>query len=231
MKKILLTLIIYLFVSACASMGTVESQLSNKEFQQANLPYRDLSVAVISDGSWPQEKIEATISEVSNRLTQQVGIRLKMERWIEHPISSADPRQGLQSLVAIIGKERKKYDLVIGFSERSLPSQLGEMVSWTVWLGAIDDSYRKFIIIKFLDEGVLMHEICHAFVLDRKHSRHGVLNATVFKIPLVPILFNLPPYISIEDREEILRNKWRDFDEKPMIPKKDQADIVVLPGH
>ncbi len=74
-----------------------------------------------------------------------------------------------------------------------------------------------------------MHELCHAFVFNRNHGMSGVLNAALFKIPLVPILFNLPHYVSKEDRQEILTNKWRDFNEKPVIPEKYQVDTVRVP--
>ena len=56
-----------------------------------------------------------------------------------------------------------------------------------------------------------MHEICHAFVFERRHSTNGVMSAAIFKFPLLPVLFNFPEYVSEEDRQEILQNKWRNF--------------------
>jgi hypothetical protein len=228
MKKIILMILLISLVG-CAYNGTVKSQLNDNGFQKENLPFRTLSVCVISEGSWPKERIETTLSDLSNLMAEQVGIQLRVDRWIDHPVPSFVPTQGLQNLVEIIGKEHQNYDLVIGFSSRGLASNLIEMASWTAWLGAIDDSYRKFIIIKFLDERVIEHEICHAFVFDRRHSVNGVLSAAIFKLPLAPFLFNMPRYVSMEDRQEILRNKWRDFNKKPVIPEKYQADTVEMP--
>jgi len=74
-----------------------------------------------------------------------------------------------------------------------------------------------------------MHEICHAFVYTKAHSMHGVLTAASIKIPLLAAIFNLPEYVSREDRREILRNKWRGFNVKPEIPEALQADPVELP--
>ncbi|OGP55324.1 MAG: hypothetical protein A2162_08500 [Deltaproteobacteria bacterium RBG_13_52_11b] len=74
-----------------------------------------------------------------------------------------------------------------------------------------------------------MHETCHAFVYTKAHSMHGVLTAASIKIPLLAAIFNLPEYVSREDRREILRNKWRDFIVKPEIPEALQADPVELP--
>jgi hypothetical protein len=228
MKKIILMILIVSLVG-CAYSGTVQPRLSDYGFQKENLPLRTLSVCVISQGSWPKERIEATLSDLSSSLAEQVGVSLRVDRWIDHPIPSFVPIQGLQNLVEIIGKEHQRYDLVIGFSSRGVVSNAVELVSWTAWLGAIDDSYRKFIIIKFLDQRVLMHEICHAFVFDRRHSTSGVMSAAIVKLPLLPILFNFPEYVSEEDRQKILQNKWRSFNEKPVIPEQYQADTVQLP--
>jgi hypothetical protein len=229
-KRIVLAMVFLISLAGCAYIGTVKPELTDKVFQSQNLPYRALSVAVISEDSWPRVSIESTIRAASDLLAEQVGIRLRIDKWIDHRIPSFGPVQGLQHVVETIGEEHRKYDLVIGFSARGVPSHLLEMVTWIAWLGAIDDNYRKFVIIKYLDERVLIHEICHAFVFDRKHSMNGVLSAAVIKIPLVPALFNLPRYLSVEDRKEVLQNKWRSFNEKPAIPEKYQADTVVVPS-
>ena len=228
-RGVVIILILSVSLAGCAYNGTVQSQLSDNVFQRQNLPIRTLSACVISDGSWPRESIVAMVDGFSNSMAEQVGIRVRIDRWIDHRIPSFVPQEGLQNLVEIIGKEQRNYDLVIGFSSRGVVSNALELVSWTAWLGAIDDTYRKFIIIKQLDQRVLTHEICHAFVFDRRHSTNGVMSAAIVKFPLVPILFNFPEYVSTEDREEILQNKWRDFNEKPSIPEQDQADTVVLP--
>jgi len=230
MRKTIL-LILLIFLAGCAHVGTVKSRLNDQTFQAENLPYRDLSVFVISDGSWSKESIGAAISDASNSMAEQVGIRLRMNGWIDRALPSFSPTQGLQSVAEIIAEDHPKYDMVIGFSSRGVFSHLLEMVSWFTWLGAIDDNYRKFIIIKFLDERVLIHEICHAFVFSKNHGIRGVLTAVPFKIPLLPALFNLPKYVSKEDRQEILSNKWRDFNEKPVIPEELQIDRIEVPNY
>lgn len=230
MRKIILFVLLVSLVG-CVHIGTVKSQLNDQAFQAKNLPFRDLSVAVISEELGPKEHIETMISNVSNLMAEQVGIRLRIDRWIFHPIQSFTPTEGVKNVAEVIGKEHENYDLVIGFSSRSITSHLIELTTGFAWLGAIDDSYRKFIIIKYLDERVLMHEICHAFVFNKSHSISGVLTAAMFKIPLVPALFNLPKYVSKEDRIEIFRNKWRDFNEKPVIPEEDQVHTVELPSY
>jgi hypothetical protein len=227
MKKIILFVLLVSLVG-CAHIGTVKSQLNDQAFQEKNLPFRDLSVAVISEESWPKEDIETMINNVSNLMAEQVGIRLRIDRWVFHPIPSFTPTEGVKNVAKVIGKEHENYDLVVGFSSRSIASHLIELPTGFAWLGAIDDSYRKFIIIKYLDERVLMHEICHAFVFNKAHSISGVLTAAMFKIPLVPALFNLPRYLSKDDRIEILRNKGRDFNEKPVIREEDRSHMVEL---
>ncbi len=211
----------------CAHVGTVKSELDDPNFQSQNLPSRALSVCVVSENSWPKEDIETMIGRVSGLMAEQTGIQLQVTNWIEHPLPSFTQKEGLQSLVKIISKEHKEYDLVIGFSSRGIASQLME-VPFGAWLGAIDDNYRKFIIIKFLDERVLLHEICHAFVFAKSHSTSGVMNALLIKVPMLPFLFNIPKYLSKEDRQEILLNKWRDFNQKPSIPEEHQVDTIEL---
>ena len=230
MKKLFLLIFLVSFVG-CSHMGTVKYQLKDQTFQAENLPYRVLSVFVISDGSWPEASIRTTISNVSNLTMGQVGIRLRIDAWMNHPLPSFTPTEGLQNMVQVIGKDHENYDFLIGFSSRSVASHLIEVAFWFAWLGAIDDLYRKFIIIKFLDEGVLLHEICHAFVFTRDHGISGVLTAVPIKIPLVPIIFNLPEYVSKEDRREMLLNKWRDFNEKPPIPEPYQMDKIEVPAY
>ena len=212
-------------VVGCAHTGTVKPQLDSVKFQAENLPHRTLSICVVSEGSWSRQSIQTTIGDVSNLMTEQVGIELKIDTWIDHSIPSYTQAEGLKNLVRIVGRSHRECDLVIGFSSRSMVSYLTEM-ALGAWLGAIDDNYRKFIIIKYLDDRVLMHEICHAFVFTRSHSTKGVMNGAVIKIPLAPVLFNLPRYVSIEDRHEILRNKWRHFNEKPEIPEEFQVDTI-----
>ncbi|RPJ00279.1 MAG: hypothetical protein EHM36_14870 [Deltaproteobacteria bacterium] len=228
MKKAILGVFL-IFLTGCAHMGTVKPQLNDKAFQAENLPDRVLSVCVISDGSWPEENIRAAVNDASNSLAVQVGIRLRTDRWVDHSLPSSSPTHALQNVADIIGEDHSKHDLVIGFSSRGLFSHLVETVFWIAWLGAIDDNYRKFIIIKFLNDRVLIHEISHAFVFSKDHGISGVLTAVPFKVPLLPILFNMPKYLSKEDRREFLKNKWRDFNEKPVVPEKYQTDKIEVP--
>jgi hypothetical protein len=230
MKKFIIFVLLVSLVG-CAHIGTVKFQLNDQAFQAENLPFRTLSVAVISKESWAREDIETLINNVSDLMAAQVGIRLRIDKWISHPVPSFTPTEGVRNVAEVIGKEHEHYDLVVGFSSHSVISHLIELTTGFVWLGAIDDSYRKFIIIKYLDERILMHEICHAFVFKKSHSISGVLTAAMIKIPLVPALFNSPKYVSKGDRMEILRNKWRDFNEKPAISEELQINTVGPPTH
>jgi hypothetical protein len=223
-KRVFL-IIVLISLTGCAHSSTVKALVGSAEFQAENLPHRTVSVCVITEGSWPRQAIESTIGDVSSLMIEQVGIELKIESWTDHPIPSFTQGEGLKNLARIVGKSHRECDLVIGFSSRSVVSYLTEM-ALGAWLGAIDDNYRKFIIIKYLDNRILMHEICHAFVFTKSHSTGGVMTGAVIKIPLVPALFNLPRYVSIEDRQEILRNKWRHFNEKPTIPEDFQIDTI-----
>ena len=50
----------------------------------------------------------------------------------------------------------------------------------------------------------------------------------VVKIPLVPVLLNLPKHLSKRDRQEILRNKWRDFNVRPEISEMAKTDPLPI---
>ncbi len=111
----------------CAHIGTVKSQMGEARFREENLPYRTLSVCVVSEGSWTKDRIENLINDTSGLLSEQAGIQLRIGGWIDRPIPSFTPGQGLQNLVEIVGREHRKYDMIIGFSSRGLPCYLIEM--------------------------------------------------------------------------------------------------------
>jgi hypothetical protein len=223
MKK--LPIIFLLFLVGCAHFGTVKSKMDDPDFQLQNQPIRIVNIEVINDG-FSKDAVLDSIMRVSDDLTKQVGITLSIKEYREGEISSFGHRQAVRNLSKNTF-EPTKFDLIIGFSTRSIVSHLIEASSmgWA-WLGVIDDTWRKFIVIKMLDDRVLLHEIYHAFIFNTVHSSSGIMSNAIVKVPLAPILFNLPHYISNKDREEVLRNKWRDFSERPEIPAEYRSDTL-----
>jgi hypothetical protein len=201
--------------------------MEEESFKKENIPYRDLQLLVVNERGWSEASVRTCIDYASAQLMAQVGIRLQIREYHERRIPSFTQSEAMESLWGLTA-DHEKFDLILGFSPRSPVSHMLELATGYAWLGAIDDTYRKFLILKTLDEAVLIHEICHAFVFSQVHSKTGVLNTFIIKIPLVPVLLNFPKYLSKKDRQEVLRNKWRDFNVRPEIPEEAKTDLLPV---
>jgi len=82
-------------------------------------------------------------------------------------------------------------------------------------LGAIDTFFWRYLFVRELDPYILLHELFHAFLLEKGHSKDWVMRGA------------RPPYgnewywLTPEDRRGVLRNKWRDFN---VIPATEQEE-------
>lgn len=199
--KMLLVLGLFLTLG-CATGDIVKPFLKNPEFQAENLPIRDLQIAVAYDKAHPKEKLEATINEASNLLEEQVGIRLIIKYWVPIRLNSRDSDGVLNALSRATFSKIKDFDVAIGFTYYVFG-----------WEGVIDTTSR-YIFIKKLRSTTIVHEVCHAFLDDHSHSSIGVMQAVPLYFPgvILPIGASLmTPYLSVEDRKMILKNKWKKF--------------------
>jgi hypothetical protein len=77
-------------------------------------------------------------------------------------------------------------------------------VGFPVYGGWIDDTERRLIWLYNPDSRTLAHEIGHAFIFSHDHSATGLMS-----------FMTLPgmgsTQLSERDRDEMLKNKWRDF--------------------
>ncbi len=83
----------------------------------------------------------------------------------------------------------------------------------------IDDEYRRFIVVRRDRVRVLVHELGHAFLFRRVHTG-GVMEA--FNVCMIGdrLCDNDSVCFLDSDAAEIIRNKWRDFEEKPDLPER-----------
>jgi hypothetical protein len=204
MKAMILVLVSVFFMLSCTFMGTVKPSMHKADFKAYNEPIRTLRVLVLTGEDSPaQENIGHFIhKEISPLLERQVGIRLRIvngplqagsfiDDWIGQPEEMRD----------FIGKTyaSNKFDIAIAFPGPSAMSTLGVGKS-----GSIDDTWRRYIVLRNLDKCTGIREIFHCFVFSHKRSLFGNLAPAV-----LPGICTV--YLSEEDREEVLWNKWRDF--------------------
>ena len=229
MKRLILFLPIMLLCS-CA-VGTVKPHLGEPAFQAANQPTRTLSILVATDDSFSREAIQNIISRTSQSLSEQTGIALKVTSW--QPIAWKTSRDRVKMLNQLIAKVwGKPYDLAVGFYDPNFGETILDNLLQTVmvptWEGVIDDTYRRYIVVKTGNYKVLEHEICHAFILEHAHSDVGLMTGLRLKLlPFTPVLDT--QYLGPEDRELVLKHKWRQFGDRQVVVGEPEDRITWRP--
>jgi len=227
MKGLALVLFTVLFLtSGCATVGTVMWDVKKPEFQEENHPIRDINLVVYSNGFHSNGSIRELIADTSHELERQVGIRLviKSIQPIEWDGTSSTKR--LNTLYKRAKKDfGDKFDMAIGFGWHT-PADLILMNVIGNWMAAIDDTYRRYIVVKTSSKYALTHELCHAFIFSHGHSSTGLMQGV--QISLLPGTsgINRTIYLSPKDRKEVLKNKWRDFNKRPQLRDKDRSDFL-----
>lgn len=190
--------ILVLSLAAC-SVGTIKPFLKDQAFQQENQPVRILRTIVLTDGSKSNDQIMGSIKKISSVMEEQVGINIhvvEFQPWVPE----SKKRDKILRSMAEYEKGHIDFDIIIFFTSASLLEYLGPVR----WVGLIDDSFRRFIVLKSTGEWVLLHEIYHAFVLSKIHTR------CILATGMNPFSF-FCIWLTVGDREEVLKNKFRDF--------------------
>jgi tetratricopeptide (TPR) repeat protein len=204
MKKVLLLLSLVCLLGCYA--GSVKPLLDRPEFKAENEPIRTLRVLLITDDSYRKDEIEKFVSKCSALVEMQVGIRLEIVDWIR--IKWEDELDDIIKMeIRVAGdtwSKRDEFDIALTFIYF-----VHNIAGGKLPLGAIDTFFWRYLFVRELDPYILLHELFHAFSLDRGHSRDWVMKGA------------RPPYgsewywLTPEDRKEVLRNKWRDFNLMP----------------
>jgi tetratricopeptide (TPR) repeat protein len=204
MKKLLFLLPLVCLLGCYA--GSVKPLLHRSEFKAENEPIRTLRVLLITDDSYRKDEIEKFISKCSGLVEIQVGIRLDIVDWLQ--IKWEDELDDIIKMeIRIAGdtwSKREEFDIALTFIYFVHKIAGGELP-----LGATDTFFWRYLFVRELDPYILLHELFHAFSLEKGHSRDWVMRGAR------PSYGNEWYWLTPEDRKKVLRNKWRDFNVMP----------------
>jgi tetratricopeptide (TPR) repeat protein len=209
-KLVLLTLLLCLL--GCYA-GSVKPLLNRPEFKAENEPVRTLRVLLITDNSYRKDEIEKFVSKCSSLVEIQVGIRLEIQDWYQ--IKWENERDDITKMEIRIATDtwskRDKFDITLTFVHF-----VHNIAGGKLPLGATDTFFWRYIFVGELDPYILLHELFHAFLLKRGHSKDWVMRGE--RSPYGNEWYWLTP----EDRKEVLRNKWRDFNVMPTTEREEE---------
>ena len=219
-----------LLAIGCFGPSTIKEPPVTTALQRSVLPMREVRVVVLTPDERKLPAITKLVREGSDALSVQVGICFKIVDWRLIVWQSGRSATVLKQVADHMSRYDKPYDIVLalrGFDAAGL-------VGYTLlggWEAVIDDTYRRFIVVRRMTVQVLLHEVCHCFLFSSAHSwglRHLMTPIAFYVLPgVMPV--NRSIYLKEKDREEILRNKWRDFSTVPQIARSDMADPLESP--
>jgi len=201
---ILIGLAIFLLSNCSWNAKTVKPFIGNPDFQKENLPVRTLLLAIVTDESYSNEQILKRIKESSDLMEIQTGIKLEVTNiarviWKNKKID--DMRDILKTAAE---KWTFAFDIAVGLT--AFPESKTDST-----MGSTDTATYRFIIIGSLQSNILAHEIFHAIAMSARHSNGGIMKSwSLETAPNEPIR-DEDYYLLPEDRETILKNKWRNF--------------------
>ena len=216
--KALIFISLFVVFTMLLSCATVKTQLDDPVFSSQNAPQRTLKIIIASEEGYKKEKTEQFISQCSHLLDRQVGLKLAIVQYV--PIQWKERNIG--SMFATLKKATDKYDfdIAVGLVNRKPVEFLARNMIGD-WDGCIDDTFRRYILIKQLDKRTLLHEIAHAFIFSHTHSHSGLMAPMSIQLfPFIPLKLE-SLYLTSEDRNEVLANKWRNFADIPELDSKE----------
>ncbi len=165
-----------------------------------------MKILVITDASYQKNEIEKFVSKCSRLVEMQVGIRLEIQDWyqIKWEDELDDIIKTEMRIAADTWNKRDQFDVAVTFVYF-----VHNIAGGKLPLGATDTVYWRYIFVRELDPYILLHELFHTFLFGKAHSNDWVMRGA------------RPPYgsewywLTPENRREVLRNKWRDFNVVP----------------
>ncbi len=204
-KLVVLSLLLLVCLPGCYA-GSVKPLLNRPEFKAENEPIRTLRVLLVTDNTYRKEEIEKFVSRCSSLVEKQVGIRLEIVDW--HPIKWGDELDDIIKMEMRIAEDtwskKDRFDIALTFVHFVYNIAGGKLP-----LGATDTFFWRYIFVGELDPYILLHELFHAFLLERRHSEEWVMRSGR------PASGNEWYWLTPADRKAVLRNKWRDFNLMP----------------
>lgn len=211
---ILTTLCLTLTLSSCATTQPVTTISPVEQNTQTRL----LPVYIATDDTFSKQEIEKCIqgaNQILNSTKNNLGIELVIQRW-EH---MTFPDRDLATMCNAVRTHFWDFD---GVSLLMTKHNTVENFVWLFGFGKIKDAveqhYRKEIILETMDPKILAHAIGHCFIFSHCHSSEGIMRAGVMQ--------DGSTKFSERDRQEILRNKWRIMTVKPDPPPSEEDEPV-----
>jgi tetratricopeptide (TPR) repeat protein len=210
-KKLLLLFPLVCLLGCYA--GSVKPLLNRPEFKAENKPTRTLRILLITDDSYRKDEIEKFLSKCSRLVEMQVGIRLEILE--SNRIKWEDELDDIIKMEIRIATDtwsrRNQFDIALTFV-----NFVHSIMGGKVPLGATDTFFWRYLFVGELDPYVLLHELFHAFLLEKGHSNDWVMRGA--RLPYGNEWYWLTP----EDRKKVLRNKWRDFNVMPVTESEEE---------
>jgi len=213
-KKLVLLLPLVCLIG-CYS-GSVKPLLNRPEFKAENEPIRTLRILLITNDAYRKDEIEKFVSKCSRLVEMQVGIRFEIVdgyqiKWEDEldDIIKMEIR-----IAADTWSKRDQFDIALTFVNFVHSIKGGKLP-----LGATDTFFWRYLFVKELDPYILLHELFHAFLLEKGHSKDWVMRGA--RLPYGNEWYWLTP----EDRKKVLRNKWRDFNVMPATEQEEEKKL------
>jgi len=223
MKKMILFILIIVWsilgtgCSYMMSLSTVKNDMDKDWYKTQIQPIREVKVLILANE--PDPGLEYTIKEVSDEMIKQVGISLNVIGYA--PITkkfSGGTRGALQTLRVAAEEPKIKYDMAIttwGVMGMDVMAPLGFFM-----LGVIDDTYRRYVVVRVKSKFILLHEVYHAFIFEHAHGQCVMMSG------LWPIGSSCY-WLEKENWDEVLKNKWRNFTDIPDIDEENRPDKIT----
>jgi hypothetical protein len=182
----------------------------------------DLRIVVVTAKDTDKSKVRDLVEEASQALFAQTGIRASVRDWITIEWRTSSRSLAVQQLADRMKEYDKQFDVAIGYLDMDLLQRLAFNVTGG-WSGAIDDVYRKYIVIRRDEVHVLVHELGHAFLFEHVHTGNAM---TAFAVCAFGDHFCLNNSLCFgqEDLAAIAQNKWRYFSE--VVPLSERQDLI-----
>jgi len=198
----ILILLLVIGLGGCYA-GTVKPFVERPDFKAENEPVRMLRILVITDDTYKKEEIERLMSGCSHIVETQVGIRLEIVD--SQQIKWGDERNESTRMLTRIARETwektDSFDMAIGFA----------YFSDGLVIGRIDGIFWRYVVVKELEPNLLLHELFHAFLPGKEHTKDWLMQ------PVRSSYGREWYWLTPEERKEVLKNKWRNFNVVPAV--------------
>ena len=201
-----------LLLTSCGGTGTVATHLNDPDFIAQNQPIRVIKIAIVTDVEPDKQLLTEWIRGCGTYAIEQVGIELSAFSFTQAELPSVNDRNERLTAMHKAMQGHNDWDLAVNPASYTVGDVLKALgvIPLSVNQGYIDNTYRRYIVVKSKDCNILIHELFHAFIFSRVHSDKGVMQNRIQLLPFTPAI-NGTLYLSPDDRKEVLRNKWRNF--------------------